>query len=174
MSNRAYAFLIAVVVLAAVIVGCKSEFLAGGKLHFDQQRYEQALENFDRAAAEQPGSAEVQMWRARALGKLKRDEEAEAAIDKATELDKTGVLKQDIDNTRISFWSTRYNDGLTEAAAADEQRDKANEYRESGEAQLQAEAEKSKSEDGRSGSTMAETGVSAAKRPASADGEPKR
>ncbi len=143
MSNRAYAFIVAVVVLAAVIVGCKSEYLAGGKLHFDQQRFAQALENFDRAAAEQPASAEVQMWRARALGKLERDEEAEAAISKATELDKTGEFKQDIENTRVSFWSARYNAGLTEAAAADELRDKAAEYRSAGETQLQADAENS-------------------------------
>ena len=38
-----------------------------------------ALGNFDKAATEQPNSAEIHMWRARALGRLERDEEADAA-----------------------------------------------------------------------------------------------
>jgi tetratricopeptide (TPR) repeat protein len=141
MSNRAQAIFVVVLALAAVLVGCKSEYLAGAKLHFDQQRYSQALENFDKAAVEMPKSAEVQMWRARALGKLERDEESEAALDKAMELDITGEFKQDIDNTRISFWSARHNAGLTEAAAADEQRPKCEEYRAASQTELQTQCE---------------------------------
>ncbi len=141
MSNRARAFMIVLAVVAAVIVGCKSEYLAGGKLHFDQQRYPQALENFEKAALEQPNSAEVHMWRARALGQLKRDEEAEAALTKAAELDVEQEFKQDIDNTRVSFWSNRYNSGLTDARAADEQREKCDGYRSAGQTELLAQCE---------------------------------
>lgn len=141
MSSRARGFLIGLAVLAVIIAGCKSEFLAGGKLHFDQQRFPQALENFDKAAAEQPTSAEIQMWRARALGKLERDDEAEAALTKATELDKTGEFKTDIDNTRVSLWSVRYNSGLVEGQAAETQRAKCTEYRAAGQTELLAQCD---------------------------------
>jgi tetratricopeptide (TPR) repeat protein len=141
MSNRARAYMIGFVVLAMIIIGCKSEFLAGGKLHFDQQRYQQALENFEKAALEQPNSAEVQMWRARALGKLERDEDAEAALTKAAELDANGEFKEEIDNTRVSFWSIRYNSGLADARAADEQRDKCNGYRAASQNELLTQCE---------------------------------
>jgi len=137
----ARAFVVGMVVVAAIIVGCKSEYLAGSKLHFDQQRYAEALENLDKAALETPNSAEVHMWRGRCLGKLERDEEAEAALTKAAELDANKEFKEEIDNTRISFWSVRYNAGLTEARAADEEREKCDGYRSSGQTELLAQCE---------------------------------
>jgi tetratricopeptide (TPR) repeat protein len=129
MRNSTKTFVIGMTVLAVVGIGCSSAGLSACKLHFDQGRYPQALANIEKAALEQPNSAEVQMWRARCLGMLERDEEAAAALTKAAELDVNHKFKADIDNTRVSFWSIRYNAGLEDAKAADELRVKCDEHR---------------------------------------------
>ncbi len=140
MLNRSRTLVLGVVVvLAAVVIGCKSEYLAGGKLHFDQGRYEQALANFDKALAEEPNSAEVHMWRARALAKLERDEAAAAELEKAASL--PNEIGEEISNTRVSFWSARYNSGLADAKAADTEKENMIRYEAAGQTALREQAE---------------------------------
>jgi tetratricopeptide (TPR) repeat protein len=115
------AALVALILLAA----CQSQFLAGGKLHFDQGRYDKALENFEKALAEQPNNGEVHLWYARTLAELERDDEAVAELKRAVELD---PLQQEmVTNTYGSYWSKRYNSALAYAKAADQAREQGNE-----------------------------------------------
>jgi tetratricopeptide (TPR) repeat protein len=111
MTNRSgflvFGFLVLIV---AVLVGCGSRWIAGGKLHFDQERYDRALETFEAAVAEQPDNGEAHLWLGRALAELERDEEASAEIRKGAELDPLqGEMSH---NTLASYWSKRYNSGL--------------------------------------------------------------
>ncbi|MCK4303869.1 MAG: tetratricopeptide repeat protein [Candidatus Eisenbacteria sp.] len=115
-----------VAIMVALVVGCGSRWLAGGKLHFDQERFDKALENFQKAVAEQPKNAEAHMWVGSTLAKLDRDEEAVAAIEKAEELASPELIES-IANVRISSWSNRYNGGLADAKGAAEARLKGNE-----------------------------------------------
>ncbi|MBM3318081.1 MAG: tetratricopeptide repeat protein [Candidatus Eisenbacteria bacterium] len=107
--------------LPGALAGCgKSEFLAGGKLHFTQGRPERALELFEKAVAEQPRNAEAHLWYARALAELERDEEAAAELKTTVELD---ALQQEmVDNTLLSYWSRRYNSALTFVQAGENAR----------------------------------------------------
>jgi tetratricopeptide (TPR) repeat protein len=102
------------ILMAVLMVGCGSRWLAGGKLHFDQERYPQALENFEKAAAEQPNNPETHMWVGSTLARLERDEEAVEAIQRA-EAVSTPEVEESIANVRISYWSVRYNSGLAYA-----------------------------------------------------------
>jgi tetratricopeptide (TPR) repeat protein len=108
-----------------LLAACQSQFLAGGKLHFDQGRYDKALENFEKALAEQPNNGEVHLWYARTLAELERDDEAVAELKRAIELD---PLQQEmVSNTYMSYWSKRYNSALAYAKAADQAREQGNE-----------------------------------------------
>jgi tetratricopeptide (TPR) repeat protein len=131
----------AVALIVLLVVGCGSRWLAGGKLHFDQQRYEQALENFEKAVEEKPNDPEGRLWLGRALAQLERDEEAVQEINNAAELS-TGDAELDelIANTRISYWSARYNSGIAYATDADEARARAAGHEVAGETQLAEEA----------------------------------
>jgi tetratricopeptide (TPR) repeat protein len=95
--------------------------LAGGKLHFDQKRYDKALVSFQKAVEEKPASGEAHLWLGRALAELDRDEEAIAELKKARELDP--LQEEMVRNTFVSYWSRRYNSALTSAKnGEDEQR----------------------------------------------------
>ncbi len=61
-----------------------TDFLAGERA-FEDGHYEQALEAYDRALAEDPGHAAALRGRARALLQLGRHDEALAAFDRAIE-----------------------------------------------------------------------------------------
>ncbi|MCK4413909.1 MAG: tetratricopeptide repeat protein [Candidatus Eisenbacteria sp.] len=100
----------ALVVIVALLAGCGSKWIAGGKLHFSQSRFERALENFQKAVEEQPNNGEAHLWLGRTLAELERDEEAVGEVRKAAELDPTQA--EMVDNTLISFWSQRYNSAL--------------------------------------------------------------
>jgi len=102
-----FGFLLAVV---ALIAACKSEYESGGILHFTQGRFEQALENFELAIAEQPENGSAHLWMGRSLAELERDQEAVEALHKALDLDPTQA--EMVDNTLGSYWSKRYNSGL--------------------------------------------------------------
>jgi len=111
----------ALVVVALIVVACGSQWLAGGKLHFDQKRYDKALANFQKAVEEKPASGEAHLWLGRALAELDRDEEAIAELKKARELDP--LQEEMVKNTLVSYWSRRYNSALTSAKnGEDEQR----------------------------------------------------
>lgn len=117
MMNRGRWLVVGVVVAAVVLIaGCGSKWLAGGKLHFDQGRYERALETFQNAVAEQPDNGEAHLWLGRALAELERDDEAKAEIMKADEL--APELNDMVSNTLQSYWSRRFNSGLTLAVEA--------------------------------------------------------
>lgn len=119
-----------VILVAVLVVGCGSRWLAGGKLHFDQKRYEQALENFEKAVAEKPDDGEAHLWLGRALAELERDERAVPEIHKASELVPEGTeLSEMVDNTLVSYWSLRYNSGLAYAKDAATARDEAANHR---------------------------------------------
>jgi tetratricopeptide (TPR) repeat protein len=102
------------IVLAAAglasLAACKSAHLSGGKLHFDQGRYERALEQFEMAVAEQPENGEAHLWLGRALAELDQPEKAAAEFDKALELD--SLLTEQVENTRGHYWVAWYNLGL--------------------------------------------------------------
>ncbi len=104
-------------VATLLVVGCGSRWLAGGKLHFDQKRYDRALENFEKAKAEQPMNGEVRLWLGRALAELDRDEEAVVELKQASELDP--LQSEMVTNTLLSYWSRRFNDALALAKEAD-------------------------------------------------------
>ena len=105
-----------ILALVVVLVGCGSQFLAGGKLHFSQNRFDRALENFDKAIAEQPNNGEAHMWRGRTLAELERDDEAVVELRKAVELDP--LQEEMVRNSFISYWSKRYNSALLFAKEA--------------------------------------------------------
>jgi Flp pilus assembly protein TadD len=109
-----------IVLTVALILGaCGSQWLAGGKLHFDQKRYEKALENFQKAVVQKPNSGEAHLWLARSLAELDRDDEAIKELEKARELD---PLQEDmVQNTFVSYWSRRFNSALTYAKNAEEE-----------------------------------------------------
>ncbi len=129
MRNRPRILLCGMVVLVAtLVIGCGSRWLAGGKLHFDQGRYEQALENFELAVEEQPNNGECYMWRATALASFPdnpRDEEAIADFKKALEL--APILEPDVNQRLESFWSRRTNSGINSARLGDDARANGNE-----------------------------------------------
>jgi Flp pilus assembly protein TadD len=109
---------VALAVAAVVLGACGSQWLAGGKLHFDQKRYDRALENFEKAVAEKPQSGEAHLWLGRALAELDRDTEAIAELKKARELDP--LQEEMVNNTFISYWSRRYNSALSYAKTGEE------------------------------------------------------
>jgi tetratricopeptide (TPR) repeat protein len=80
-----------------------------GTERYEQGEYQQALEEFDAAAADRPQDPRVQYDRGLALYKLGRNEDARAALRQAAELDRDGSLKARI----------HYNLGSVEAAAGD-------------------------------------------------------
>jgi tetratricopeptide (TPR) repeat protein len=104
--------------LLVLLVACQSQYVSGGKLHFDQGRFPQALENFEKAVAEQPENAEAHLWLGRALAELERDEEAVDALHRALELDP--LQEEMVTNSLISYWSRRYNSALAYAKNGDE------------------------------------------------------
>jgi len=101
-----------------VLGACGSQWLAGGKLHFDQKRYDRALENFQKAVAEKPNSGEAHLWLGRALAELERDSLAIVELKKARELDP--LQDEMVRNTFVSYWSRRYNSALTYAKEGEE------------------------------------------------------
>ena len=111
------------VLVAMIAIGCGSRWLAGGKLHFQQERYDQAKETFESAILETPDDPEAHLWLGRALAELREDERAVQEILRADELvsARKPELKEEIRNTLKSYWSQRYNPGLgyaKEAASA--------------------------------------------------------
>ncbi|MBD3237917.1 MAG: tetratricopeptide repeat protein [Candidatus Eisenbacteria bacterium] len=110
-----------------ILAGCGSRWLAGGKLHFDQGRYERALETFQLAVEEQPESGEAHLWLGRAYAELERDSMAVAQIRKAAELDP--MQSEMAHNTLESYWSRRFNSGLGFAKDGAEARQMGNEER---------------------------------------------
>jgi len=100
--------------------------VAGGKLHFDQKRYERALENFQMAVEEQPENAEAHLWLARALAELDRDEEAVTELGLASQ-HALPELVGEIDNSHTHYWSRRYNSGVDLARKGDGAREKGDE-----------------------------------------------
>lgn len=97
---------------AAVLAwaACSNPHLAGGKLHFDQERYDRAEENFRLAVEKTPEDGEAWMWLAMSQAEQDRPEEAVANFKKAAEL--TPSIAQDVANNRQSYYADHYNSGL--------------------------------------------------------------
>ncbi|MEO0075943.1 MAG: tetratricopeptide repeat protein [candidate division WOR-3 bacterium] len=80
--------------------------LRGGKIHFQGGRYERALEQFENALIDYPTSSEARFWKAIALEKLGRYEEAAANFDTVFTQDSEWLSKTIKDNTyRYSAWN---------------------------------------------------------------------
>jgi tetratricopeptide (TPR) repeat protein len=121
MKIRAFTKLFVFTLLIAIVaIGCGSQFLAGGKLHFSQSRFERAMENFELAIAETPNDPMAHLWLGRALAELRHDERAVEEITRAAELvsERQPELRLEIVNTLQSYWSKRYNPGLNYASEA--------------------------------------------------------
>jgi Flp pilus assembly protein TadD len=71
-----------------------------GNLLFKLNRFEEALDHFTRAAALDPQSSELQLQRGRALEKLGRMKEAEAAHQRAIALDGNGQARAALERLR--------------------------------------------------------------------------
>lgn len=112
--------LYALVALCGTLVwaACSNPHLAGGKLHFDQMRFERAKENFQLAVEETPENAEAWLWLGRAHAELGEVEPATDAFQKARELDER--IADDVKNTREHYWSERFNSALAYAGEAND------------------------------------------------------
>jgi tetratricopeptide (TPR) repeat protein len=102
----------------AFLAGCNNPHLAGGKLHFDQKRYERALSEFELAAKDMPESGEARLWLGRAHAELDQPELAAKSFDEALQLDPR--IEADIKNAREHYWSERYNSAITSTKEADD------------------------------------------------------
>ncbi len=108
--------------------GCSNPNLAGGKLHFDQKRYDRALETFQLARQQMPANGEARLWLGRAFAELERADSsstttekadsASANFDAALRLDPR--LQQQVQDVRGHYWSERFASGITSAKAAEE------------------------------------------------------
>jgi tetratricopeptide (TPR) repeat protein len=110
-----------VLVLAA---GCGNRWISGGKLHFDQGRYEKARENFQQAIDEEPQNGVAHMWLGRSLAELDNASAASEEFTKAVE--STPKLSGQVQTMRDHYWTDHYNDGLRVAQVAHEEKEKAN------------------------------------------------
>ncbi len=111
--------------IAVVVIGCGNPLLAGGKLHYSQDRFEKAKETLEAAVAETPNDAECHLWLAMAMGKLREDEGAVRELKLAGELvtERQPELKELIANTLVSFWSQRQSAGNIYAGKAKDEKD---------------------------------------------------
>ena len=114
---------IAALGFAAVLAwaACSNPHLAGGKLHFDQERFDRAEENFQLAVEKDPSNGEAWMWLAMSQAEQNRPEEAAANFTKAAEL--APRIAGDIENNRMSYYADAYNSGLTYSTQAQEAKD---------------------------------------------------
>ncbi|MBD3335367.1 MAG: tetratricopeptide repeat protein [Candidatus Eisenbacteria bacterium] len=119
-------FVMAVSVLGlAGLAACKSAHLSGGKLHFDQKRYERAKEQFLLAKEEQPENGEVRLWLGRAYAELGEVEKADEAFTAAKETDPE--LSEQVANARQHYWTDKHNEGLKFASQGNSARQAGNE-----------------------------------------------
>ncbi|MBU1702619.1 MAG: tetratricopeptide repeat protein [Candidatus Eisenbacteria bacterium] len=114
-------FLLIVAVSLSGLMACKSAHISGGKLHFDQRRFERALEQFQLAIIEQPDNGEAYMYLGLTEAELKHPEEADAALKKAVEL--MPELGDQITVNRLHYWTELHNDALRLAGEGNVLRD---------------------------------------------------
>ncbi len=112
--HRLVAFACGLVLIAA----CGNPHLAGGKLHFDQQRFEQAEENFQMAVDSQPENGEAYMFLAMAKGELGKH--TEAAANFKTALEFAPRLEQNITDNRDHYFGELFNSALAFNEKAEE------------------------------------------------------
>ncbi len=121
---RRYAFwiLLSSAFLTLFATSCKNPNLSGGILHFDQKRFERARETLLRALDQEPNNAEAWLWLGKAYAELDSTTQARSALEKAASLEspKFPTVKADADNALEHYWSTRHNEGLAAAKAAQE------------------------------------------------------
>jgi len=114
--------------LAAVAVGtlvlvaaCSNPHLSGGKLHYDQKRYDRAEENFALAVQETPENGEAWMFLAMAQAEQGKTEEAAANFEKAAELAPVGTpLADQVQQNRDFYFGNRFNSAITFNEKAEE------------------------------------------------------
>ena len=88
---------------------CNNPELAGGKLHFDQERYGQAEENFKLAVEASPENTEARMFLAMSQAEQGKDEEASANFAKAAEM---APENEAVGKNRLHYFGDRYNSAL--------------------------------------------------------------
>lgn len=117
--TRPLTALLALVASAAFSMGPLEKnhpLVEAGTQAFDRGDFAQALEKYDAAAAERPQDARIQYNRGLALHKLGRQEEAQAALQRANELDRDGALKGRIHYTlgNIAYAQDKKPEAVTE------------------------------------------------------------
>ena len=118
MLRRSRLLLAALAILGPLaFAACNNPHLAGGKLHFDQQRFERAKENFELAVEKMPESGEAHLWLGRAEAELGEVDAAAANFDKASELDPR--IADDVKNAREHYWSELFNNAIAYVEEAD-------------------------------------------------------
>ena len=114
--------------LAAVAVGtlilaaaCSNPHLSGGKLHYDQKRFERAEENFALAVQEMPENAEAWMFLAMSQAEQGKTDEAAANFVKAAELAPEGTkLAETVQQNRDYYFGNRFNSAIAFNEEAEE------------------------------------------------------
>lgn len=95
---------------------CSNPNLSGGKLHFDQKRYDRARDTFAAAVKEMPTNGEPAMWLGRAYAELDRPDSASMYFDMAVQRDPS--LEKQVQDVRDSYWAARYNSAIAYATDA--------------------------------------------------------
>lgn len=95
---------------ATCFIACSNPHLSGGKLHFDQERYDRAEENFKLAIEKDPANGEAYMFLA--MAQAEQDRPADAAANFAKALELAPRLQDDIVRNRNHYWTDRYNSAL--------------------------------------------------------------
>lgn len=103
---------------AALWAGCSNPNLSGGKLHFDQKRYDRARETFAVAVEQLPQSGEARLCLGKSYAELGQPDSAAHWFDEAARVDPR--MAADVKNTRDHYWSERFNSGLAFAKTAAE------------------------------------------------------
>lgn len=109
---------VSALVLAAA---CNNPHLSGGKLHYDQKRYDRAEENFQLAVQEAPESAEAWMFLAMAQAEQGKTEVAAGNFVKAKELALAdSPLAEQIEQNRDYYFGNRFNSAIAFNEKAEE------------------------------------------------------
>ncbi|MEZ4649739.1 MAG: tetratricopeptide repeat protein [Candidatus Eisenbacteria bacterium] len=103
------------------VAACSNPHLSGGKLHYDQKRYERAEENFQLAVEETPENGEAWMFLAMSQAEQGKNELAAANFAKAAELAPPGTpLVDSVKQNREHFFSNRFNSAVAFSEEAEE------------------------------------------------------
>lgn len=102
-AGRAAALVLA---FGAALGGCGDPQRSGGRLHFDDGRYDKAAAAFEQAVATNPADAEAHLWLARCYCQLDRVPEAVMEFDRSVALNP--ALADAATGERQRYWRQQY------------------------------------------------------------------